>query len=132
MSKKNDLFTKYTKYNHNKNIYSTNTNFYSTEFEKINGFYNGFYDSLSKIDYYNKIFARQPKIKKVIFNDPATIVYWEDDTKTVVKCKREKYDAEKGLAMAIAKKALGNNGAYYDVIKKWVGDLMPAPDDNAK
>lgn len=73
-----------------------------------------------------------PKIKNVIFNNPATIVMWDDDTKTVVKAGREKYDAEKGLAMAITKKALGNSSAYYDVIKKWVGDLMPAPDDNAK
>lgn len=73
-----------------------------------------------------------PKIKNVIFNNPATIVMWDDDTKTVVKAGKEKYDAEKGLAMAITKKALGNNGAYYDVIKKWVGDLMPVPDDKAK
>ena len=28
-------------------------------------------------------------IKKVIFNDPATIVFWEDGTKTVVKCKED-------------------------------------------
>ena len=27
-----------------------------------------------------------PGIKKVIFNDPATIVLWDDGTKTVVKC----------------------------------------------
>ena len=73
-----------------------------------------------------------PKIKNVIFNNPATIVMWDDGTKTVVKASKEKYDAEKGLTMAITKKALGNNGAYYDVIKKWVGDLMPAPDDKAK
>ena len=73
-----------------------------------------------------------PKIKNVIFNNPATIVMWDDGTKTVVKASKEKYDAEKGLTMAITKKALGNNGAYYDVIKKWVGDLMPVPDDKAK
>lgn len=28
-----------------------------------------------------------PEIKKVIFNPPATIVFWLDGTKTVVKCK---------------------------------------------
>ena len=27
-----------------------------------------------------------PGIKKVIFNDPATVVIWDDGTKTVVKC----------------------------------------------
>lgn len=61
-----------------------------------------------------------PEIKKVIFNDPATIVIWADGEKTVVKCQNgEPYDAEKGLAMAIAKRALGNKGNYFDEIKKW-------------
>jgi hypothetical protein len=61
-----------------------------------------------------------PKIKDVIFNDPATIVYWADGTKTVVKAENELFDPEKGLAMAIAKKALGNKGNYFNTIKKWV------------
>lgn len=57
-------------------------------------------------------------IRSVIFNEPATIVFWEDDTKTVVKCNQnEEYDPEKGLAMAIAKKYLGNQGNYYDVFR---------------
>ena len=60
-------------------------------------------------------------IKDVIFNNPATIVFWEDGTKTVVKAENEEFDPEKGLAMAIAKKALGNNYDYYDVFKKYVG-----------
>lgn len=61
------------------------------------------------------------EIKKVIFNDPATIVLWRDGTKTVVKCQDgEIFDKEKGLSMAIAKKALGNKGNYYDVFKKWL------------
>lgn len=60
-------------------------------------------------------------IKNVIFNDPATIVFWTDGTKTVVKCgELDDYDPEKGLAMAIAKKALGNKGNYYNVFKKWL------------
>ena len=62
-----------------------------------------------------------PEIKNVIFNPPATIVFWQDGTKTVVKATNEIYDPEKGLAMAIAKRALGNQGNYYNVIKKWVG-----------
>lgn len=66
-----------------------------------------------------------PEIRNVIFSDPAIIVFWKDGTKTVVKAYEDKFDAEKGLAMAIAKKALGNKGNYYEVIKKWVGDLMP-------
>lgn len=60
------------------------------------------------------------EIKDVIFNPPATIVFWEDGTKTVVKAQEEDFDREKGLAMAITKKALGNEGRYYETIKKWI------------
>lgn len=60
-------------------------------------------------------------IQNVIFNDPATIVLWNDGTKTVVKRgENDTYDPEKGLAIAIAKKALGNKGNYYDIFKKWL------------
>lgn len=62
------------------------------------------------------------EIKKVIFNNPATIVFWADGTKTVVKAKNEDFDPEKGLAMAIAKKALGNKGSYFNKIKRWTND----------
>ena len=68
------------------------------------------------------------KIKKVVFNDPATIVFWKDGTKTVVKASNEEFDPEKGLAMAIAKKALGNEGSYYNEFKKWL-PYDPEPDD---
>ena len=61
-------------------------------------------------------------VDKVIFNDPATIIFWDDSTKTVVKATNEPFDKEKGIAMAIAKKALGNKGNYYNVIRPWLGD----------
>ena len=61
-----------------------------------------------------------PEIKRAIFNEPYTIVLWEDGTKTMVKTQDEEYDPEKGLAMAISKKALGNKSKYYDVFKKWL------------
>ena len=59
-----------------------------------------------------------PKIKNVIFNPPATIIFWQDDTKTVVKAVNEPYDPEKGLAMAISKKAFSNNHSYYSIFEK--------------
>jgi hypothetical protein len=62
----------------------------------------------------------KPKIKKVIFNDPATIIFWNDGTKTVVKADGESFDPEKGMAMAISKKMLGNEGRYYKTFKKWL------------
>ena len=69
---------------------------------------------------------RIPEIKNVIFNNPATIVFWEDGTKTVVKCQNgDEFDPEKGLAMAIVKKAYGNKGNYCNKLKKWL------PKDNS-
>ena len=66
---------------------------------------------------------RRVKIKDVIFSDPATVVFWNDNTKTVVKTRGgEKYDKEKGLAMAIIKKITGNTGSYYNIFKEWCGD----------
>ena len=62
-----------------------------------------------------------PKIKNVIFNYPATIVFWADGDKTVVKCQPgDLFDAEKGLAMAIVKKAYGGKGNYCEVFKPWL------------
>ena len=60
-------------------------------------------------------------IKNVIFNNPATIVMWSDGTKTVVKVQgKERFNKEKGLAMAISKKFFGNEGNYYEEFKKWI------------
>lgn len=61
------------------------------------------------------------EISKVIFNDPATIVIWADGTKTVVKCQEgDVYSKETGLALCIAKKALGNQGNFNDIFHKWI------------
>lgn len=64
-----------------------------------------------------------PTITNVIFNPPATIVFWSDKTKTVVKCdyEHEPYDPEKGLAMAISRKMLGDNKReYYNTFLHWL------------
>lgn len=61
-------------------------------------------------------------IQRVIFNPPATIVIWRDGSKTVVKCgENDIFDPEKGLAMAISKRAFGDNRDYYEIFAKWVG-----------
>lgn len=59
------------------------------------------------------------RIEKVIFHDPATIVIWADKTKTVVKRHNEPYDREKGLAMCIAKKVLGEK--FHSTFREWCG-----------
>lgn len=62
-------------------------------------------------------------IKKVIFNDPATIVYWTDGTKTVVKCQEgDTYSKEVGLAMCMLKKCMGNESSFNNVFKKYCED----------
>lgn len=70
------------------------------------------------------IVACYTNIKNVIFNDPATIIFWKDGSKTVVKCgPDEKYDPEKGMAMAIAKRVYGTSetgGNYYNIFKEWL------------
>ena len=76
---------------------------------------------MNDVNCINEIYSRRKhEIKKVIFNGPATVVYWADGTKTVVKCsKDDEFDPEKGLAMAIAKKFFGNENGYSKNIKKW-------------
>ena len=67
-------------------------------------------------------------IKDVKFNGPATIVFWDDDTKTVVKAQGdEEIDREKGLAMAVAKKVFGNESNYNNEFKRWLKE----PEDEA-
>ena len=70
--------------------------------------------------YYSYYQCPIPEIKNIIFNPPATIVFWNDNTKTVVKCQNdEAFDPEKGITMAFFKKMHGNKGHYFEEIKKW-------------
>lgn len=67
-------------------------------------------------------------IRKVIFNDPATVVLWSDGTKTVVKCGPEDtFDMEKGLAMAIVKKMAGNDNHFHKVFKQYTKKKKKEP-----
>lgn len=72
------------------------------------------------------------QIKNVIFNPPATIVFWKDGTKTVVKARNEIFDEEKGLAMAMVKKYNGNQGNYFNEFKKWVPERIIKRDDKGR
>ena len=69
-----------------------------------------------------KIRTFNNRIDRVVFNDPATIIFWKNGDKTVVKCQPgEIYDEEKGLALAIIKHEIGNNcGCFNDIFKKWI------------
>lgn len=60
-------------------------------------------------------------IKKVIYNNPATIILWKDGTKTVVKVQNgDTYSKELGFAMCVSKKYFGNQSNFNNVFKKYV------------
>ena len=60
-----------------------------------------------------------PTIDKVVFNNPATVVFWNDKTKTVVKCRdNDEFNEVYGLAMAVAKKYFGSSNALKKAAKK--------------
>ena len=57
------------------------------------------------------------RMKRAIFAPPATIVYWSDDTKTVVKCQEgDTYDKKLGLALCFLKKFTGNKSRTLEEI----------------
>lgn len=65
--------------------------------------------------------STKPAVKNVIFNDPATIIFWTDGTKTVVKCQEgDTYNRETGFVMAYLKKVLGNDNTFNKEIERWV------------
>jgi len=53
-----------------------------------------------------------PKAQRVVYNNPATIVFWEDGTKTVVKAMGgDVFDPERGYLQAFFEKASENNSS---------------------
>lgn len=57
------------------------------------------------------------KIKKIILNNPATVIFWNDNSKTVVKCMDgEKYNPLNGIAIAFMKGMLDKK--TYNKLKK--------------
>lgn len=104
------------------------TNDLSARIAQTRALYNAFIAG-KKIGSGPRPWGKLPDIKNVHFSGPCTVVIWEDKTKTIVRCKDgEVPDYEKGLAMAIAKKAMGTNGTgsnYYDIFKKW----LPKPEE---
>ena len=69
--------------------------------------------------YSSKFVSMYPEPNRVIFNDPATIVYWNDGTKTVVKCSdNEEFSEEFGLAMSFVKKMCPNRSKFLKYVEK--------------
>lgn len=93
-------------------------------------------------------------IKEVIFNNPYTIVNWDDGTKTIVCCqdnyeetvkivngkekkvhkhmKSDNFNPEIGFAMAIVKKHLGNMGNYNNIFHKYIPETKATENTEEK
>lgn len=63
--------------------------------------------------------SKLPVIEKVIFNDPATIVFWSDGTKTVVKAQNgEEFDKEKRPCNGYVEESFGELRTLFRRIQK--------------
>lgn len=61
-------------------------------------------------------------IKKVIYNNPATIVFWSDKTKTTCKAiENDTYNEEAGLSICILKKILGTD-EVVSILNYWIDE----------
>lgn len=66
---------------------------------------------------YTTTYALTPK--RIIRNGPATIVFWADDTKTIVKCAPDEEDnAYAAFTAALAIKIFGSNSGLKKLIKE--------------
>lgn len=94
--------------------------FYIGEGEEV--MINAFDEDCNKefIDYLKEIlteFAQEHCVKKIVRNGPATIVFWDDDTKTIVKrAEGTKDDIYMAFCSAFTKKMLGTNSRIKRII----------------
>ena len=74
-----------------------------------------------------------PKPKKIIRNGPATIIFWDDNTKTLVKrnedCSDDPYLA---FCAALAKKVYGNNSRVKKLIEEKTVPVKERKEKEAK
>lgn len=67
-----------------------------------------------------------PDIDHIVFSGPATIVFWADGTKTVVKCMAgEKYERYAGFMAACMKKMFGSTSRAKSVMNYFAIDQLP-------
>ena len=88
---------------------STATNYYMEEFNR-------------RPDMKKDTKTTKPKfvdVKRIIHSGPCTIVFWEDDTKTVVRCsENDIYDEYSAFCSALAIKLYGTNSHLKKIIER--------------
>ena len=73
-----------------------------------------------------------PDIDRVVFSEPATIVFWTDGTKTVVKCMPgEKFEKYAGFMAACMKKMFGSTSRAKAIMNECIYD-QPKPEKKKK
>lgn len=76
-------------------------------------YFKGFVMRLNEVD----CSSPYPRPVKIIYNPPATIVFWTDGTKTVVKCNMDdEYNEYYGFLCALGKKMFGTNSHLKKLI----------------
>ena len=66
------------------------------------------------------------KVKKIIFNPPATIVIWKDKHKEVVKCSDdEEFQPEVGVAMCFMKRIFESRNQFTKMVDSFINDEDP-------
>ena len=69
-------------------------------------------------------------IKKIMYKPPATIVFWNDDTKTVAVCEKgDVYNRELGFALCVLKKKYGNK-KVHDMLDKYLHSVSTYSKDD--
>ncbi|MDT3386719.1 MAG: hypothetical protein LIR46_02995 [Bacteroidota bacterium] len=66
--------------------------------------------------------------RRIFFDPPATVVFWEDDTKTVVRCTEDdEFNPYYGFVCALGKKMFGTNNEITRMLKdaEWKYDKSP-------
>ena len=69
-------------------------------------------------------------IKKNMYKPPATIIFWNDGTKTVAVCEKgDVYNRELGFALCVLKKKYGNK-KVHDMLDKYVHSVSKYSKDD--
>ena len=87
------------------------------------------------IDYKSLSLDKVPQIPqlaptKIIHSGPCTIVFWNDKTKTIVRCsENDIYDEYAAFCSALAIKMYGNNSKLKKMIKKVTREEKPKKEE---
>ena len=74
------------------------------------------YSRNKMLDFLKELFCNQARVVRVVHNGPATILFWDDGTKTVVKLQNgDTDDPEKAIMAGMLKRLYPN---WQDVLRK--------------